>query len=135
MSTENGGAVTNVPEDLQYTSEHEWARRDGTVVLVGITDYAQDQLGDIVFVNLPEVGAEVTAGEPMGEVESTKSVSDVYSPVSGKVVETNDTLETNPELVNEDPYGRGWLVRVESAGDVESQLIDANAYRKLVEES
>jgi glycine cleavage system H protein len=135
MSTENGGAVTNVPEDLQYTSEHEWARRDGTVVLVGITDYAQDQLGDIVFVNLPEVGAEVTAGEPMGEVESTKSVSDVYSPVSGKVVERNDTLETNPELVNEDPYGRGWLVRVESAGDVESQLIDANAYRKLVEES
>jgi glycine cleavage system H protein len=135
MSTENGGAVTNVPEELQYTSEHEWARRDGTVVLVGITDYAQDQLGDIVFVNLPEVGAEVTAGEPMGEVESTKSVSDVYSPVSGKVVERNDTLETNPELVNEDPYGRGWLVRVESAGDVESQLIDASAYRKLVEES
>jgi glycine cleavage system H protein len=126
--------VTDVPNELSYTSEHEWARRDGDRVVVGITDYAQDQLGDVVFVSLPAPGAEVTAGEPMGEVESTKSVSDVYSPVSGTVVETNENLEESPELVNDDPYGRGWMVAVEAGDGDEPGLLDADAYRKLIEE-
>lgn len=127
--------MSKVPEDRQYTAEHEWARTDGGHVVVGITDYAQDQLGDVVFVNLPDVGAEVTAGEPLGEVESTKSVSDIYSPVSGKVVERNENLDQTPELVNEDPYGSGWLVKVQSSGDGESRLIEAEAYRRLLEET
>jgi glycine cleavage system H protein len=127
--------MSEVPEDLRYTSEHEWARTDGGHLVVGITDYAQDQLGDVVFVHLPEVGAEVTAGEPMGEVESTKSVSDIYSPVSGKVVARNDDLDGNPELVNEDPYGRGWLVKVEPKDEGGAELMDPDAYRKLVEEA
>jgi glycine cleavage system H protein len=127
--------MTEIPEDLKYTSQHEWARADGAEVVVGITDYAQDQLGDVVFVNLPEVGADVAAGEPMGEVESTKSVSDVYSPVTGKVVARNDDLESSPELINQDPYGRGWLVKVESIGESGSDLIDPDAYRKLIDES
>jgi glycine cleavage system H protein len=126
--------MSDVPDDRQYTTEHEWARSDGRRVVVGITDYAQDQLGDVVFVSLPEAGAEVVAGEPMGEVESTKSVSDVYSPVSGKVVDTNRGLEGSPELVNEDPYGEGWLVVVEVAADDAAELLDADAYRKLIEE-
>jgi glycine cleavage system H protein len=126
--------MSEVPDDLSYTSEHEWARRDGARVVVGITDYAQDQLGDVVFVSLPEVGSEVRAGEPMGEVESTKSVSDVYCPINGKVVERNETLEGNPELVNEDPYGEGWLVVVEASADG-GELIDADEYRKLIEEA
>jgi glycine cleavage system H protein len=125
--------MSKVPDDLGYTSEHEWARRDGARVVVGITDYAQDQLGDVVFVSLPDVGSEVRAGDPMGEVESTKSVSDVYSPVTGTVVERNEALEGNPELVNEDPYGDGWLVIVETAAGG-GDLIDANEYRKLIEE-
>jgi glycine cleavage system H protein len=126
--------MSDVPDDRQYTTEHEWARSDGRRVVVGITDYAQDQLGDVVFVSLPEAGAEVVAGEPMGEVESTKSVSDVYSPVSGKVVDTNQGLEGSPELVNDDPYGEGWLVVVEVAADDTAELLDADAYRKLIEE-
>jgi glycine cleavage system H protein len=126
--------MNDVPDDRQYTTEHEWARSDGRRVVVGITDYAQDQLGDVVFVSLPEAGAEVVAGEPMGEVESTKSVSDVYSPVSGKVVDTNQGLEGSPELVNADPYGEGWMVVVEVAADDTAELLDADAYRKLIEE-
>jgi glycine cleavage system H protein len=126
--------MIDVPDDRRYTTEHEWARSDGRRVVVGITDYAQDQLGDVVFVSLPEAGAEVVAGEPMGEVESTKSVSDVYSPVSGKVVDTNQGLEGSPELVNDDPYGEGWLVVVEVAADDAAELLDADAYRKLIEE-
>jgi glycine cleavage system H protein len=126
--------MSDVPDDRRYTTEHEWARSDGRRVVVGITDYAQDQLGDVVFVSLPEAGAEVVAGEPMGEVESTKSVSDVYSPVSGKVVDTNQGLEGSPELVNDDPYGEGWLVVVEVAADDAAELLDADAYRKLIEE-
>ena len=125
--------MSEVPDDLSYTSEHEWARRDGRRVVVGITDYAQDQLGDVVYVSLPEVGSEVAAGEPMGEVESTKSVSDVYSPVSGTVVERNDSLDGNPERVNEDPYGDGWLVVVETDADGPG-LMAATDYRKLIEE-
>src|ERR687896_1173325 len=104
--------MAEVPDDRRYTKEHEWALQEGERILVGITDYAQDQLGDVVFVGLPEPGAEVHAGEPLGEVESTKSVSDIYSPVSGRVVERNTEMESSPELVNSDPYGQGWLVVV-----------------------
>jgi len=123
---------TEIPDDRRYTKEHEWAKEDGGRVVVGITDHAQDQLGDIVFVQLPEPGTEVTAGEPLGEVESTKSVSDVYSPVSGKVLEKNAEAESNPQVINDDPYGSGWLVTVESGGD-QSELLDASRYRALVE--
>jgi glycine cleavage system H protein len=126
--------VAEIPDDRQYTKEHEWAREDGGRVVVGITYFAQDQLGDIVFVQLPDPGTEVTAGQPLGEVESTKSVSDVYSPVSGKVVEKNGDAESNPQIINEDPYGQGWLVIVEAGGD-RSEMMDAAAYQAFVEEA
>src|SRR5438874_5436530 len=100
----------NVPEELKYTKEHEWVRVDGDRLTVGITDYAQDALGDVVYVDVPEVGTEVRAGEPFGEVESTKSVSDVYSPVTGTVIERNEALADRPGLVNSEPYGDGWMV-------------------------
>lgn len=125
--------MTDLPEDRRYTAEHEWARSDDGRIVVGITDFAQDQLGDVVFVSLPEVGTEVTAGKPLGEVESTKSVSDIYSPVSGKVIETNAALEHTPELVNEDPYSRGWLVAIEAGGATLDGLLSADDYRKLIE--
>jgi glycine cleavage system H protein len=125
--------VTDLPDDRRYTKEHEWARADGGRVVVGITDYAQEQLGDVVFVGLPEPGSEVEAGQPLGEVESTKSVSDIYSPVSGRVVDKNPEVETSPELVNEDPYGRGWLVSIEPKGDLDG-LLSAAEYRALIEE-
>ena len=123
------------PDDVKYTAEHEWARRSGEVVRVGITSYAQDALGDIVFVSLPEVGAQVKAGEPMGEVESTKSVSDIYAPVTGQVVARNEVLDTTPELINSDPYGEGWLVELVS-DDVATydSLMDAGSYAAQVEE-
>lgn len=123
--------MAEIPEDRQYTKEHEWAQeRDGRLV-VGITHHAQDQLGDIVFVGLPEPGTEVAAGKPLGEVESTKSVSDIYSPVSGKVLEKNPEVEANPELINSDPYGAGWLVSLEPSGEV-SGLLSATEYADLV---
>jgi glycine cleavage system H protein len=125
--------VTDVPGELRYTSEHEWARSEDGRVVVGITDYAQDQLGDVVFVGLPEAGTEVHAGQPLGEVESTKSVSDIYSPVSGKVLEKNAEVEQNPELINEDPYGKGWLVTIEPAGDA-PELLSSDDYKKLIDE-
>ena len=123
------------PEDLRYTKEHEWARADGVRVRVGITDFAQDALGDVVYVDLPEVGAEVTASQAFGEVESTKSVSDVFSPLSGTIVERNPLLDERPELVNEQPYGDGWLIVIEVAdpGLIE-QLLDAAAYRAFIQE-
>jgi glycine cleavage system H protein len=124
------------PEDLRYTKEHEWARREGSRVRVGITDFAQDALGDVVYVDIPEVGASVQASTPFGEVESTKSVSDVYSPVSGTVAERNPLVDDRPELVNEQPYGDGWLIVVEGAADdALDQLMDAAAYRAFVEQS
>jgi glycine cleavage system H protein len=124
------------PEDLRYTREHEWARREGSRVRVGITDFAQDALGDVVYVDIPEVGASVQASTPFGEVESTKSVSDVYSPVSGTVAERNPLVDDRPELVNEQPYGDGWLIVVEGAADdALDQLMDAAAYRRFVEQS
>lgn len=123
--------MAEVPDDLRYTKEHEWARVEGDRIVVGITDYAQDQLGDVVFVGLPEEGASVTAGEPLGEVESTKSVSDVYSPVSGTVVARNAEVEAHPELINSEPYGRGWLVAIRPEGS-EAELLSAEEYRDLV---
>jgi glycine cleavage system H protein len=127
------------PEDLKYTSEHEWVRAQGGdagAVRVGITHYAQDALGDIVYVQLPEVGEDVEAGSAVGELESTKSVSDVYAPVSGSVVSRNDALDQTPELVNSDPYGDGWLleIRPTDAAAVEG-LMSADDYRKQVESS
>jgi glycine cleavage system H protein len=123
------------PEDLRYTNEHEWARLEGARVRVGITDFAQDALGDVVYVDLPEVGAPVQAAAPFGEVESTKSVSDVYSPVSGTIAERNPLIDDRPELVNEEPYGDGWLVVVDGADETAlAELMDAAAYRTFVEE-
>lgn len=124
------------PEELRYTKEHEWALDEGGGrVRIGITDYAQDALGDVVYVDVPETGTDVKAGEPFGEVESTKSVSDVYSPVSGTVAERNPLLDERPELINEDPYGEGWMVVIEMAdpGDL-ADLLDAAGYRAFVEE-
>ncbi len=124
----------NVPEELRYSSDHEWVSRDGDVVRVGITDYAQDALGDVVFVQVPEVGAEVTAGESFGEVESTKSVSDVYAPVTGTVVEVNDALADGPQALNEDPYGDGWICTIRMSEPAEyDRLLDAAAYGALIE--
>jgi glycine cleavage system H protein len=123
------------PEDLRYTKEHEWARADGARVRVGITDFAQDALGDVVYVDLPEVGAEVTASQAFGEVESTKSVSDVFSPLSGTIVERNPLLDERPELVNEHPYGDGWLIVIEVADPaLVEQLLDAAAYQAFIHE-
>jgi len=124
-----------VPEDLSYTAEHEWARTeaDGTV-RVGITDFAQEALGDIVFVALPEAGATVAAGSVLGEVESTKSVSEIYAPFAGEVIARNDELQTRPELLNSDPYGDGWIVTIRPADDGgPSGLLDATAYQTLIE--
>jgi glycine cleavage system H protein len=122
----------NVPAELRYSAEHEWVRLDGGLARVGITDYAQDALGDVVFVQLPEVGSEMGAGAGMGEIESTKSVSEVYAPLAGTVVEVNTLLEDSPQLVNDDPYGEGWIAVIEVSGDV-GALLDAQAYRALIE--
>jgi glycine cleavage system H protein len=121
-----------IPEDLKYTAEHEWVRAGDGAVRVGITHYAQDALGDVVFVSLPEVGATLTAGQACGEVESTKSVSEIYAPVSGDVTARNEALDSRPELINSDPYGEGWLVEIAAsdAGAVDS-LLDAKAYGEL----
>ncbi len=129
------------PEDVKYTAEHEWVRvvgeGDDAVLRTGITAYAQDALGDIVFVTLPSVGAELTAGQAVGEVESTKSVSDVYAPLPGTVTRTNEALDSSPELVNSDPYGDGWMFELRPAGGVAAALdadglLDAAAYEDLV---
>ena len=127
----------NIPEELRYSPEHEWARRldGGSRVRIGITDFAQDALGDVVYVDVPQQGASVTANQPFSEVESTKSVSDVYAPVSGTVVERNLHLEERPELVNEQPYGEGWLVVLEvTDAGLLSELMDAVSYRAFVEQ-
>ena len=120
-----------VPKDLKYTQEHEWIRIDGKKAVVGITEFAQEQLGDIVFVELPEVGSEIEQESPFGVVESVKTVSDLYAPVSGKVTAVNKDLETNPEKVNSEPYGGGWVVEIELSKekDIES-LLDADAYNE-----
>jgi glycine cleavage system H protein len=131
--------VSEIPPDLHYTAEHEWVRRTGdNTVRVGITDFAQSALGDVVFVQLPDVGTEVTAGESFGEVESTKSVSDLFAPVSAKVVAVNSDLDGNSQLVNSDPYGAGWLIELqvdsESFEHEFAELLDAEAYRGTLAE-
>jgi glycine cleavage system H protein len=132
--------VSDIPADLHYTAEHEWVRRSGDdTVRVGITDFAQSALGDVVFVQLPDVGSAVTAGESFGEVESTKSVSDLYAPVSGTVSAVNGDLEGSPQLVNSDPYGAGWLLDIQVSATAElesaiSTLLDAEAYRGTLTE-
>jgi glycine cleavage system H protein len=132
--------VSDIPPDLHYTAEHEWVRRSGDdTVRVGITDFAQSALGDVVFVQLPDVGAEVTAGESFGEVESTKSVSDLFAPLSGTVTAVNGDLDGSPQLVNSDPYGAGWLldIQVSDGSELESAvsgLLDAEAYRGTLTE-
>jgi glycine cleavage system H protein len=124
----------NTPAELRYSKEHEWVRIDGTRAVIGITDYAQDALGDVVYVEVPDVGTQVGATDKVSEVESTKSVSDIYAPVSGVVVEVNGELTDNPQRVNEDPYGEGWLCIIEIADTGEYEgLMDAAAYRALVE--
>jgi glycine cleavage system H protein len=125
-----------LPEDLKYTREHEWVSIDGSVATIGITDHAQEQLGDVVFVELPAVGDRVEKADAFGVVESTKAVSDVYAPLSGEVTEVNDDLPDNPELINEDPYGDGWMVKV-TIGDKADldDLMTAEEYRRYVEES
>jgi glycine cleavage system H protein len=124
----------NVPEDLRYTSDHEWARREEALVRVGLTDFAQEALGDVVFVQVPSVGGSVAKGGELGEVESTKSVSQVYAPVSGTVVEVNTALSEQPELINSAPYGEGWLCVIEASAPAEFDgLLDAAAYLALTE--
>lgn len=126
--------MSNVPDDLRYTKDHEWARLDGNVLRFGITDYAQDALGDVVFVQLPEPGERVQQGSAISEVESTKSVSDVYAPVSGTIAEVNTELADTPQKLNEDPYGEGWIAAVEVDDPaVFESLLDASAYRLLIE--
>jgi glycine cleavage system H protein len=132
--------VSEIPPELHYTAEHEWVRLSGDdTVRVGITDFAQSALGDVVFVQLPDVGAEVTAGESFGEVESTKSVSDLYAPLSGKVAAVNGDLESSPQLVNSDPYGAGWLLDLQVSDQAAldsavATLLDAEAYRGTLTE-
>ena len=124
-----------IPADLKYTTEHEWLRAEGDLLRVGITDFAQDALGDVVFVQLPETGTDVVAGESFGEVESTKSVSDLFAPVNGAVTEVNSALDDAPELVNNDPYGEGWMIVIRPASAAAADaLLDAEAYRALVED-
>jgi glycine cleavage system H protein len=124
----------NVPDDLQYSTDHEWVKVEGNRVRIGITDYAQDALGDVVFVQVPEQGAAVAAGAGISEVESTKSVSDIYAPVAGTIVEVNTDLDAAPERLNADPYGDGWICVIEVAdADAVSGLLDADSYRKLIE--
>ena len=122
----------NVPEELSYTKTHEWVRREDDIATVGITDNAQDELGDVVFVELPEEGASFDAGDSFGTIESVKAVSDLYAPVGGEVVEVNQTLNDSPERVNEDPYGGGWMIRLRVSD--EGHLLSAEEYQKILEE-
>jgi len=125
--------MTNVPTDLKYTREHEWAKQDGARVRVGITAYAQEQLGDVVFVELPKAGAKVTAHKPFGVVESVKAVSDLFAPVSGEIVEVNADLPNEPETVNQDPYGKGWMIVIDPSSKGEwDQLFTAAQYEEFL---
>lgn len=125
----------SLPSDLLYSKEHEWVRREGSDVRIGITDFAQDELGDIVFVELPEVGDTIEANEPFGSVESVKTVSELYAPISGTVVEVNEGLEDNPEYVNESPYEQAWMIVVEPSDDAElDELLSAEDYQSYVSE-
>lgn len=123
----------NIPQNLKYTNEHEWIRVEGEIAYVGITDYAQEQLGDIVFVDIPTVGESLEANETFGTIEVVKTISDLFLPVSGEVIELNEALEENPELVNKDPYGEGWLIKIrpENVSDVDG-LLDAEGYQAVI---
>jgi len=124
--------MAEVPDDLKYTAEHEWARISGSTVRIGITDFAQESLGDVVYVSLPDVGTIITKGEPFGEVESTKSVSELFGPVDGTVTARNDALDGQPEVINSDPYGAGWIIEVEVADIAQfDALLDAGTYGTL----
>ena len=123
----------NFPNDVKYTKEHEWVRIEGDVAYVGITDYAQEQLGDIVFVDIQTVGETLAADEVFGTIEVVKTISDLFLPVAGEVLEQNETLEEQPELVNKDPYGEGWLIKIKPAADADfDSLLDAEAYKALI---
>lgn len=122
----------SVPGDLKYTKSHEWVRTEGDTATIGITEHAQDELGDVVFVELPEEGASFDAGDSFGTVESVKAVSDLYAPVGGEVVEVNSALEESPEKINEDPYGEGWIVKLRTSGDAD--LLSAEDYEKVLDE-
>jgi len=125
----------SIPADLKYTKEHEWARLEGDVAVIGITDYAQDALGDIVFLELPEVGTEFKAGDALGVVESVKAVSDIYAPISGEIVEVNEHLVDAPEIINANPYDAGWMVKMKISDPAEADaMMDAAAYEKFVAE-
>lgn len=126
----------NLPDNLSYTKEHEWAQIDGDVATIGITDYAQEQLGDIVYLELPEVDDEVAAGDTFGTVEAVKAVSDLYAPLTGTVVAVNENLENNPEVVNEDPYEKGWLLKIKISDMQEiDNLLNASEYNSFIEAS
>jgi glycine cleavage system H protein len=122
----------SIPDDLQYTRSHEWVRMEDGTATIGITDHAQEELGDVVFVELPEVGTSIEAGDSFGTVESVKAVSDLYTPVGGEVVEVNSSLEDAPEKINDDPYGEGWIVKVQTSE--EADLLSPEEYEKVVEE-
>lgn len=125
----------NCPTNVKYTQEHEWIRQEGDVAYVGITDYAQQQLGDIVFVDIQTVGETLAAGDVFGTIEVVKTISDLFLPVAGEVLEQNEALADQPELVNQDPYGQGWLVKIRPAADANfGALLDAEAYKKLINE-
>lgn len=131
-----GGIVLRVPQDLRYSDEHIWVKAEGENVLIGITEFAQSELGDIVFVELPEKGSELIADEPFGSVESVKTVSELYAPVSGKVIEINEALAVRPELVNESPYDKAWLLAVQlTNADELEHLMSPEAYKKLVSDA
>lgn len=122
-----------LPKDLKYTEEHEWVKLDGDLVKIGITDYAQKELGDVVFVDLPSVGDKITAKDPIATIESVKAVSEIYAPISGEVMEINDSLEHSPEFVNQDPYGKGWVIIIEPTDPKElDDLLTAAAYSSLI---
>ena len=123
-----------IPENLYYTKEHEWASIEGDIVSIGITDYAQGELGDIVFVELPEVGSQVNAGDSFGVIEAVKTVSDLFAPVTGEITEVNDELTDNPALINTSPYGEGWIIKIKSSNKEELEsLMDAAGYRSMIE--
>ena len=123
----------SIPAELKYTKDHEWVRIEGNIAVVGITDFAQGELGDIVFVDIDSVGDELNAGDVFGSVEAVKTVSDLYLPLSGKVVEFNEELESEPELVNTDPYGKGWIIKLKIANDADqSELLSAEQYQEVI---
>ncbi len=123
-----------IPANLKYTKDHEWVRIDGEEAEFGVTDHAQEAIGDVVFVELPEVGQRVTAGESFAVIESSKAASDVYAPVSGEIIAINEALEDAPQLINEDPYGKGWIARIREVGDEHQELMDAETYGVFLQE-